>query len=926
MKLDANDPKWTAYALGEIGDAQERAEIESILEESEEMRRLVEEIRGTADLLAVQLRSEPAAGLTKAQRNRIERKANSFRSWFTFRPVLAVACTTAAIVLVSFFILRQHVQKAPQPMQVAENSAIPEKPAPAKIQEIQEPVKAKNNIQIAAAKNPKKNVPPESESVPVPAQPSPEELAQLEAAARQPEPPAPIIPIPPPIPPAVPVPAASFGPASAITGIVTDPSGGVIRGAKVTASSEGTNAKQEVTTSNAGVYNLNLRPGKYTISVEAQSFATQSRREVELVASSQLRLNFPMQVKEQSVVLDVNVQNENLILESGSRGAMVLTEDQISKLPLYNNNVLDLVKLMGGVEYAANQIFSSDQNTISGITADKINVTKDGISASEIRWPTGFNTPVNLSPEAVGEFKTVMQPVDVASAAAVPARGGPVPPPPPTPPIAPTAPPIPLPHPPVWPQPNRFNTEAYEYIVDNPFLDAVQNPLSTFSIDVDTASYSNMRRFLERGSLPPKSAIRIEELVNYFDYDYKAPTDGKPFAVNFELTEAPWKPDHLLLRIGLKGREVDHRERPQSNLVFLLDVSGSMAEPNKLPLVKQSMHMLLNQLTEDDRVSIVVYATDTRVLLPPTSGDQKYKIGTAIDSLVANGSTNGAGGIQLAYQMAKESFINKGVNRVILATDGDFNVGITNKGDLANLIEERAKSGIFLSALGFGMGNLKDATLEMLANKGRGNYAYIDTWAEAQKVLVEQMSSTLITIAKDVKIQVEFNPKLVGAYRLIGYEDKVMAKEDFNNDAKMASAIGAGHRVTALYELVPPGNAPAPGVDPLKYQKPPQASANGGSDEMLTLKIRSKEPDSEKSVLSEYTVKNTPRKFSEASQDFKFASAVAAFGMVLRDSPYRGNATFDSALQWAKEGRGIDKRGYRDEFIHLISRAISLGF
>ncbi len=820
MKYDANDPKWTAYALGEIGDAQERAEIESILEESEEMRRLVDEIRGTADLLTEQLGTEPSPGLTEAQRNRIEKKANSFRSWFAFRPAWAVACATAAVALVSFFVIKQlnHEQKIPQPIQVAENTATPKTMAPASIQEAGNPA-----APTAELKKQKYYV--------FPAKP-----AEIEAS------------------------------------------------------------RNEKIASVSTVAAAPPQDGAPMISIrETFGFAGRPDRDE--------------QIK---------------IRGSGSTIGQIIPEDQIKKLPTFNNNVMDLVKQMGGTVISPS---GTDSQTYAGLPGMNVNIQRDGSTINDVRNATGYNTPVNLSPDQISEFKVIMQPVDAEMArraAGGGPRGGPGTPPPPPP-----------PPPPVYvggrwiqgpPPGGRWNTESYDHILDNPFLDAVQNPLSTFSIDVDTASYSNVRRFLERGSLPPKDSVRIEELVNYFDYDYKAPTDGKPFAANFELTEAPWKPDHLLLRIGLKGREVDHRERPSSNLVFLLDVSGSMGEPNKLPLVKQSMHMLLNQLTESDKVSIVVYATDTRVWLPPTSGDQKYKIGSAIDSLVAGGSTNGAGGIQLAYQMAQEGFIKKGVNRVILATDGDFNVGITNRGDLTNLIEEKAKSGIFLSALGFGMGNLKDATLEMLANKGRGNYAYIDTWAEAQKVLVEQMDSTLITIAKDVKIQVEFNPKFVGSYRLIGYEDKIMAKEDFNNDAKMASAIGAGHRVTALYELVPAGNSPAPGVDPLKYQKPPQPSANAGGDEMLTLKIRSKEPDSEKSVLSEYTIKNTSRKFSEASQDFKFASAVAAFGMVLRDSPYRGNASFDSSLQWAKEGKGMDKHGYREEFIRLISRAISLGF
>jgi Ca-activated chloride channel family protein len=331
--------------------------------------------------------------------------------------------------------------------------------------------------------------------------------------------------------------------------------------------------------------------------------------------------------------------------------------------------------------------------------------------------------------------------------------------------------------------------------------------------------------------------------------------------------------------------------------------------------------MLIDRLTESDRVAIVVYAGATAVILPSTSGDQKATINQAIDSLTAGGSTNGASGIQLAYQKAQEGFIKGGANRVILATDGDFNVGITNQGDLTRLIEEKANTGIFLSALGFGMGNYKDSTLEILANKGRGNYAYIDTLNEAKKVLVDQMNSTLVTIAKDVKIQVEFNPKIVGSYRLIGYEDRIMPKEDFNNDAKMAGAIGAGHTVTALYEIIPAGKEDPSGVDALKYQKPLKTS---GAKEMLTLKIRSKEPEGEKSVLSEYELQGQPQKFIYATDDCKFAAAVAAFGMVLRDSPYKGSSTMENALQWANEGRGIDRHGYRDEFISLINRAMSL--
>jgi Ca-activated chloride channel homolog len=850
MKIDASDERWTAYALGEITDEKERAELESALKQSEEIRRLVEDIRSTANMVTEQLRAEPAIELTQAQREHIKEKSRAPRMWFGFNPAWAMACA-ATVMLAAFFVIKHfsNEQPTPQPFQVAERHE--------------------------------------------------KELAQIK------------------------------------------PQG----------------------TENPGADNAdnNVVPV------------------VSTAKPAQENPSAPLASKHEEAVR-VDAKKENLMLESSSSVGMVLSKDKLAPLPSANNSAVDLIKVMGGVAQTESQEKGADKSSLQSLSAANVNVQRDGVTGNDIRWPTGMSNPVNLNPALISEFKMILTPVDAELARSagtleatksLPNGSGPgtgagvgsgsgggvgagmgtgvgsgsgggmgggygggigggyavsmAPPPPPSRATG-GMPPLPPPPPPRWRPNPRFNTESYDHILDNAFLDVVQNPLSTFSIDVDTASYSNMRRYLDRGALPPKDSVRIEELVNYFDYDYKPPKDSKPFAANFELTEAPWNPAHLLLRIGLKGREIDRRERPNSNLVFLLDVSGSMGEPNKLPLVKQSMHMLLNQLTESDRVSIVVYATDTRVWMPPTSGDQKMKIGMAIDRLEAGGSTNGAGGIQLAYQMAQEYFIKKGVNRVILATDGDFNVGITNRGDLTNLIEEKAKSGIFLSALGFGMGNLKDATLEMLANKGRGNYAYIDTLNEAYKVLVEQMNSTLIAIAKDVKIQVEFNPKFVGSYRLIGYEDKVLAKEDFNNDEKMASVIGAGHRVTAFYELVPPGNSPAPGVDPLKYQKPPQPSSNTSSNEMLTLKIRSKEPDGEKSVLSEYSLKDSPQKFSQSSQDFRFAASVAAFGMVLRDSPYRGNASFESALQWAREGKGIDKNGYREEFLRLINRAISLSF
>ncbi len=474
----------------------------------------------------------------------------------------------------------------------------------------------------------------------------------------------------------------------------------------------------------------------------------------------------------------------------------------------------------------------------------------------------------------------------------------------------------------------EFNTATYDHIVENPFLDAKNNPLSTFSIDVDTASYSNVRRFINEGSLPPKDAVRVEEMLNYFTYDYAQPSDGKPFAVYVDVTSCPWETSHRLVRVGLKGKEIATDKRGPSNLVFLLDVSGSMEPPERLPLVKQAMRLLVEKLTENDRVAIVVYAGASGLALPSTTGDHKEQILEALENLQPGGSTNGADGIQLAYKIAADNFMKGGVNRVILATDGDFNVGVTSQGDLIQLIEEKAKSGVFLSVLGVGKDNLKDSTMQKLADKGNGNYAYLDSLDEARKVLVQQMNGTLVTIAKDVKIQAEFNPARVTSYRLIGYEKRMLRKEDFNNDKVDAGEIGAGHTVTALYEVVPAVAAtnPAasvPPVDPLKYSSNEKlmSTQSTSSNEMLTVKLRYKKPDGDKSELVERAVTDTAGKFENAPADLKFAAAVAEFGMILRDSEYKGDGTFASVLEWAQEGKGADANGYHAGFIELVKKA-----
>ncbi|RXK53318.1 DUF3520 domain-containing protein [Oleiharenicola lentus] len=476
----------------------------------------------------------------------------------------------------------------------------------------------------------------------------------------------------------------------------------------------------------------------------------------------------------------------------------------------------------------------------------------------------------------------------------------------------------------------NFGTEAYGYRKDNDYQRVADHPLSTFSIDVDTASYANVRRFLTQGQRPPADAVRIEELVNYFPYHYPQPIGNVPFAASLEVASAPWAPEHRLVRVGLKGREVSDAARPPANLVFLLDVSGSMQSPNRLPLVKQSLRLLVEKLRADDRVAIAVYAGSSGLVLPSTPVSRKADILEAIDRLDAGGSTNGALGIHLAYDIAKANFIAGGVNRVILATDGDFNVGTTSEGELVRLIGEKAKSGVFLSVLGFGMGNLKDGTLEQIADKGNGNYAYIDSLAEAKKTLVEQAGGTLVTIAKDVKIQVEFNPAQVAAYRLIGYENRLLAKEDFNNDQVDAGEIGAGHTVTALYEVVPagaelPGAGATPAVDELKYQKTEDSGRKTAvSGELLTVKVRYKEPAGDTSSKLEFPLRDAGTRFADASQDFKFAAAVAAFGMALRDSPHKGTLTLAEVSAWGREGLGGDAGGYRSEFLGLVGKAQAL--
>jgi Ca-activated chloride channel family protein len=473
--------------------------------------------------------------------------------------------------------------------------------------------------------------------------------------------------------------------------------------------------------------------------------------------------------------------------------------------------------------------------------------------------------------------------------------------------------------------------EAYDGVVEADFVRVADQPLSTFSVDVDTASYANVRRMLRDGMRPPADAVRVEEMVNYFRYAYPAPTGADPFAVHLEAATCPWNAKHRLVRVALQGREMARAARPAMNLVFLLDVSGSMNQPNKLPLVQASMRMLLEELQERDTVAIVVYAGSSGLVLPPTSCERKADIQRAIDDLRASGSTNGAAGIQLAYDTARAAFIRGGVNRVVLATDGDFNVGVTSREGLLALIEAQAKSGVFLTCLGYGMGNLKDATLEMLADKGNGNYGYVDSTREARKVLVDDASGTLVTIAKDVKIQVEFNPATVAAYRLVGYDNRRLAARDFADDTKDAGEVGAGHAVTAFYEVVPVGgDVPAAGgggEEPLRYgPKPasataPTAPAGEVVRETLTVKVRWKEPTGATSTKREVPFTDAGADYAKASADYRFAAAVAAFALVLKDSAHRGTATLEAVAELATEGLAQDPGGYRAEFMDLVAHA-----
>jgi len=477
----------------------------------------------------------------------------------------------------------------------------------------------------------------------------------------------------------------------------------------------------------------------------------------------------------------------------------------------------------------------------------------------------------------------------------------------------------------------QHNTEGYTAIDENGFKDVLHNPLSTFSIDVDRASYSNVRRFLNMGQLPPIDAVRIEEMINYFSYDYPEPAGKHPFSVYTEISTCPWNSSHQLLHVGLKGKSIDKTELPPSNLVLLIDVSGSMSAANKLPLLKQAFRMLVNELRPEDRVAMVVYAGAAGLVLESTPGSEKATILAALDKLQSGGSTAGGAGLELAYKVAQENFAEEGNNRIILATDGDFNIGSSSNAEMERLIEKKREHGVFMTVLGFGMGNYKDDKMEIIADKGNGNYAYIDNIQEARKVFITEFGGTLFTIAKDVKFQMEFNPARVKGYRLVGYENRLLNDEDFNDDKKDAGEMGAGHTVTALYEIIPAGSDESlKSIDPLKYQanrgkvKSVEQVKADPRAELMTVKLRYKQPDGNTSTKVEIPVKGKVLDLDDTSDNFRFSASIAEFGLILRNSQYKEDASMEEVISMAKGARGEDEEGYRSEFLKLVKLADSL--
>ena len=846
--INPDDPKWTAYVLGEVSDA-ERHEIEHLLEISEEARALVEELTLATETLKEELTPNTTLMMSAEQRAAIRTAAEPTpRRWFEVFPSRwGLGLAAAALVVFAVVLPVAWNRNAEQETFSAANISVAEKDSRS-LQTSKDSDRAANE---AAEKK---------DGADKFADKAQDKLAQTESAAA-----------------------------------MQQKLQNVVREQKEAAAFSNLKAEPQAT-----IVAPVMTPQQVAQNLQG------------IPATPAPAFNSP----------------------APNVGAAV-NPDRVQELPLTTNNASDLLQLMPGVAGtppppppaaapAAREIQISPSVPAQQTAAGRGNGGGGGGAGGRGGGRGGAAAasaaPQSLAQGTIGGIQgggVVRDGLSVNDSRLAKAAAPP-------------------PAPPVGARLDRANvapnTEAYDPIIDNPFIRTTQENLATFSIDVDTAAYANVRRFLNLNQLPPRDAVRIEELVNYFNYDYAQPSGNAPVAPNMEVAAAPWSPSHRLVRIGIKAREVNADRRPPSNLVFLIDVSGSMNSAEKLPLVKAGLNMLVERLGENDMVSMVVYAGNSGLVLAPTSGTRKEVIRQAIDRLEAGGSTNGGAGIQLAYNQATANFLRNGVNRVILMTDGDFNVGVTNQSELTRLIQDRAKSGVFLSVLGFGMGNIKDSTLERLADQGNGIYAYIDNLTEARKVLVEEMSGTLFTVAKDVKIQVDFNPAKVEAYRLIGYENRLLRTQDFNNDAKDAGDMGAGHTVTALFEIVPKGGeVPGPSIDPSKYTQPAAAAsaatrnAGSSSEEMLTLRVRYKQPDSDTSQRMDVPLVDRGNAFPRASTDFRFAAAVAEFGMILRDSPFKGTARMDSVLDIAEGSRGADRNGYRAEFLTLVQKAKNLG-
>jgi Ca-activated chloride channel family protein len=702
--------------------------------------------------------------------------------------------------------------------------------------------------------------------------------------------------------------AGQGGAQSALTGLVKDAQGGGIPGATVVVKNTQTGISTTTQTNGTGNWAVpRLDPGTYSVTVSLTNFKTVSYDKINLTAGQATHINTVLEVGSVADVIRVTAQTQ-LVETSNSNVTTTVSADQMNALPQVTKNALQYVTYLPGVNTGTSHVQRS--STIVGLPPGGLAITLDGVNVMDqyLKDSSGSSFFAIIRPQT-----DLIEEVTVAEATAggqmqlrVVARTGAA-------------------------QTQNQGTAAYAPIIANPFHLVVDQPLSTFAADVDTASYTNVRRFLTQGQLPPADAVRIEELVNYFRFAYPEPAKGRPVSISTEIGPCPWAPTHKLALIGLRARPIDDRDVKGRNITLLIDVSGSMMPPERLPLIKTALRMFVDTLRDEDRVAIVVYAGASGLALPATPGTQRQRIHDAIENLQAGGSTNGADGLLLAYQVADQNFIKGGINRVILATDGDFNVGVTSQEGLMALIEREKQTGVFLSVLGVGTDNLQDRTMSMLADKGNGHYAYLDSIQAARRVLVQEGGATLETVAKDVKLQIEFNPAQVGAYRLLGYEKRLLAARDFNDDKKDGGEMGAGHTVTALYELVPADadimkafadeGAGRPEVDPLKYQPPLKtlpAPVPQTSREWLTVKVRYKLPDESTSALIEQPL--TP---GGAATHLSFAAAVAEFGMLLRDArPLSGR--WEALVKRVKDIGGIDSVADRASFSELVETAASL--